>query len=476
LIFPFLLAGLAFLTLLAIVAPLMRGQTRGGPDASYDQAVYRDQLEELDRDIERGLLTADDASSARLEIQRRLLAADRAARPAATLGPGPSRNPAVAVVVFLVVAAGSIGTYLRIGAPGMPDMPFAGRPPDATAAADSEQIRLRKAADQLADRVKVDPSDAKAWLLLGRTDALLSRWDDAIAAYRQAIALGQTDTGTTAALAEVLVMGAGGTVTPAAEAAFKSVLAADPASGVARYYLGLAASQAGEPRKAIDLWQGLLAEMPADSPMRGQIGARIAEAAGAAGIPPPPLATGTSPAAPGGSGANAVVRGGVPPDTQAGSSSDEQQQAMINGMVARLAARQAADPANLDGWMRLGRAYAMLRDTDKATDAYDKAMALKPDDPAVALQAAQDLSRAQDPNQPLSPRLIAVLKQAQATNPKEAVVLWFLGIAALQERHPDEAKRYWTDLLGVLPASSPDARTVQSALDMLAKGGSASGG
>jgi cytochrome c-type biogenesis protein CcmH len=155
---------------------------------------------------------------------------------------------------------------------------------------------------------------------------------------------------------------------------------------------------------------------------------------------------------------------------------DDQRRTMINGMVARLAAKQAADPNNLDGWLQLGRAYAVLGETDKAADAFDKAMALKPDDTSIVLQAAQDLSRAQDPKQPLSPRLVAVLKRAEAINPKEAVVLWFLGIAALQDKRPNDAKRYWTDLLGVLPASSPDARTVQAALDMLAKTHSGSGG
>jgi cytochrome c-type biogenesis protein CcmH len=152
---------------------------------------------------------------------------------------------------------------------------------------------------------------------------------------------------------------------------------------------------------------------------------------------------------------------------------DAQREAMIQGMVGRLAAKQEADPTNLDGWMRLGRAYAVLHDMDKAEDAYDKAMALKPDDGSIPLQAAQDLTRAQNAREPLSPRLVALLRKVQAINPKEPAVLWFLGIAAVQAKHPEDAKRYWTDLLGVLPPASQDAHTVQAALDLLAK---ASGG
>ncbi|MBS0644071.1 MAG: c-type cytochrome biogenesis protein CcmI [Acetobacteraceae bacterium] len=464
--FPFLLATLAFVTLVAIVAPLLRGRGAAASRAQFDQAVYRDQLRELDRDIERGLLTPDEAATARLEIQRRLLATDRVAAEPTVSASRPMRSPAMAAFVFIVVAGGSIGTYLWIGTPWLPDMPFGSSAQEAMLTEDKEQIDIQKAAEQLAAKLKENPNDARGWQLLGRTYALMGRFDDAVGAYRQAVTLGETDPDTAAAYAEVQVMAAGGNVTPAAEALFRKVLTSDPTSGVARYYLGLAAGQAGEPKKAIDMWVALLGDMPSDSPMRDQIAARIADAARTAGIQMPALPKGTAPAA--GPDSEAVA--------QAESMPPEQRQAMIQGMVARLAAKQEADPANFAGWMQLGRAYAVLQETDKAADAYDKAMALKPDDASVPLQAVQELTRGQDPKQKLSPRLIALLRKVQLTNPREPIALWFLGVAALQAKHPDEAKRYWTDLLGVLPPSSPDARTVQSALDMLAKASAGSGG
>jgi cytochrome c-type biogenesis protein CcmH len=450
-ILSFLLAALAFLTLLAIVAPLLRGRRGAAPRASYDQAVYRDQLRELDRDIERGLVTQDEAGSARLEIQRRLLATERDTTPGRTPRRA-SHSPVMAGVVFVLVAGGSIGTYLWIGTPGLPDMPFASRANEETVA-DRQAMALQRQADQLAAQLKANPADVPGWQRLGGMEAALSRWDDAAAAYRHAMDLGQADADTLGSHAEALVMAAGGTVTPAAEDMFHKALAADPASGVARYYLAVAASQAGEPQKAIDMLQALLADMPADSPLRGQIGSRIADIARGAGMKVPELAKGAAPATP-----------SNPDET-----TDAQRQAMIQGMVARLAAKQEADPTNLDGWMRLGRAYAVLHDMDKAEDAYDKAMALKPADGSIPLQAAQDLTRAQNPREPLSPRLVALLRKVQANNPKEPAVLWFLGIAAVQAKHPEDARRYWTDLLGVLPPSSQDAHTVQAALDLLAK-------
>jgi len=451
LILPFLLALMAFCALLPIVVPLLRGRRPVASRGSFDQAVYRDQLQELDRDIARGLITPADAGAARLEIQRRLLAADRL--PAAP--PRLSRSPALALIVFLVIAAGSVGSYLRLGAPGLPDEPFAERKPETAHAA--SPTALQQATAALAERLKQNPSDAAGWLLYARSLSQLSEWDRAEDAYRHAIDLGQTGPEVIASHGEVLVLQAAGTVTPAAEAEFQKVLKADPSSGIARYYLAVAAMQAGEPRQAIDGFQALLAEMPADSPLRPQLGQRVAEAARAAGIPVPELAKGT-PAEPKPEAA-----------ANAANMSDEQRQAMISGMVASLAAKQEADPGNLEGWLRLGQAYAVLRQPDKAADAYDRAARLRPDDVSIPLQEVRALLSGQAPTDKLPPRVIALLKRVAQTAPDEPLVLWYLGVAAVQESRVDEARADWSRLLGKLPPGGEDAKMVQSALDTLSK-------
>jgi cytochrome c-type biogenesis protein CcmH len=459
LILPFLLALLAFGALLPIVTPLLRPGRTAPARASFDQAVYRDQLDELDRDIARGVITRAEADAARLEIQRRLLATDKQPAPPPRL----SRSPVVAAIVFVIVAGGSVFSYLWLGAPGLPDEPFSSRRADL--AQDHGASSLQQAADSLAAKLKRNPSDGPGWLLYGRTLAMLSQWNGADDAYRRAIALGQNSPDVLGDHAEVMVMQTGGTVTPAAEALFQQVLKDDPNSGVARYYLALAAMQAGDPRKAINGWQSLLAELPADSPMRPQLGQKIAEAAQAAGIVVPALAKGTPPA-----GASAQAAG---PDEQAmaaaANMTDEQRQAMIHGMVAKLAAEQAANPSNLDGWMRLGRAYTVLHQADKAADAFEKAAALRPDDVSIRLQEVRALLSDHATAEKLPPRLIGLLKQVEARDPGQPLVLWYLGIAAAQDAEPNEARRYWSQLLTKVPAGSEDAKMVQSALDTLSR-------
>jgi cytochrome c-type biogenesis protein CcmH len=455
LILPFLLATLAFGALLPIVAPLLRGNRPVASRGSFDQAVYRDQLRELDRDLARGLITPADADAARLEIQRRLLATDKVPAPPSRL----SRSPILALIVFVVIAGGAVGSYLWLGAPGLPDEPFAAR--KAEVAHGGNPASLQQATKALAAKLKQNPSDAAAWLLYGRSLAMLNQWDQAEDAYRHAIDLGQTDPDVIADHAEVLVLQAGGTVTPAAEAAFHQVLKADPSSGIARYYLAVAAMQAGEPRQAIEGFQSLLAEMPADSPLRPQLGQKVAEAAHAAGIPVPELAKGASPAPAPGPDADALANAANMPD--------EQRQAMIRDMVAKLAAKQDADPGNLDGWLRLGRAYAVLHQPDKAADAYDKAAKLRPDDVSIPLQEVRALLSDQAPADKLPPRVIGLLKHIEATNPEEPLVLWYLGMAAAQDARIDEARGYWSRLLTKMPPGGEDTKMVQAGLDALSK-------
>jgi cytochrome c-type biogenesis protein CcmH len=471
LILPFFLALLAFAALLPILVPLLRRGHSLPARASFDQAVYRDQLQELDRDIARGLITETEAAAARLEIQRRLLATDRQPVAQTRL----SRSPVLAGIVFVVVAGGSLSSYLWLGAPGVPDEPFSAR--KAELAQQNGPSRLEEAAASLAARLKQNPTDPEGWALYGRTLAMMRQWDQAEDAYHHAIDLGLVTPDVLGDHAEVLVMQAGGTVTPAAAAALQQVLKADPSSGIARYYLALADMQAGEPRKAIAGWQALLAEMPADSPLRPQLGARIAEAALSAGIPTPELAQGTPPAP---EPAFSATAGPTPgPDGKAVADAakmpDEQRQAMIRGMVANLATKQAADPRNLDGWLRLGRAYAVLHEPDKAADAYDKAAALKPEDVSIPLQEVGALMSDHSPTDKLPPRVIGLLKQVEAKDPQQPLMLWYLGMAAVQDGHPDEARRYWGQLLTKVPPDSENAKMIKSAMDTLAQNSAAGG-
>jgi cytochrome c-type biogenesis protein CcmH len=457
-----LLALIVFAILVLILLPMLRGGAMPPETNRFDQAVYRDQLRELERDIARGMVNESEAAGARLEIQRRLLAA--AGRPDSGL-PRRGRSPVMAGVVALVISGGSIGLYLLLGAPTVPDMPIASRKIDIPAAgAGAEQSALLTALTRLRERLAAEPSNGELWLLYARTTASLDQWENAADGYRRAIDLGQKGPEVLSAYGEMLVLQARGVVTPAARAALIAAQNADPKSDVARYYLALAAGQAGETGKAINMLQGLVADMPEDSPMRGEVGKRIAETAKAAGMPVPALAQGRPPAGP---GPNEIGPDAAMQDAAAKMPENERKD-MIRAMVARLAARMETSPNDLDGWLRLARAYSVLGEANNAADAYDHAAALQPGEIGIVMQGAQALLAGLKPTDPIPARAVALLRQVEIIAPDQPEVLWYLGLAAARDAKPDVARGYWTRLRNKLPPNGEDAKTINAAIDALA--------
>ncbi|HEX5930543.1 MAG TPA: c-type cytochrome biogenesis protein CcmI, partial [Methyloceanibacter sp.] len=70
------LAGLTAIVLFVLLRPLMAAGMESRAAESFDAAVYRDQLKEIESDRARGLIGDREAEAARIEIARRLLAAD----------------------------------------------------------------------------------------------------------------------------------------------------------------------------------------------------------------------------------------------------------------------------------------------------------------------------------------------------------------------------------------------------------------
>ena len=458
-----LLAGMTVVVLLAVLLPLLHGWRAPAERRQFDRAVYRAQLDELERDIGRGVIGDTDAQAARLEIERRLLAAD-AASTATTTRLGSSR--ALAIASALIICGGAGMLYLWLGAPGVPDVPFAERH-DATPAKQAAHVEMADAVKALAARLKTNPNDTQGWLFYARTEATLGNWAIAADAFQHVLALGQTSADVLSAYGEMQVLASDGIVGPPARTAFTSALQRDKTDVVARYYLALADSQAGEPRRAIAGWLDVAADLPDGSPMREAVQRRIADAANAAGIPVPPMPKGpplappaTSGTAPGPSSDQIADAANMPP---------AERDKMIRGMVAKLAAKMANTPDDVDGWMRLGRAYAVLGDTDKAADAYDHAAKLRPADTEIPMQEVEALLSNRKPDDAIPARAVALLKQVAAVSPDRPEVLWYLGVVAARAGQRDEAKAEWQRLLTLLPPDSEDHKTVAEALQAVSQ-------
>jgi cytochrome c-type biogenesis protein CcmH len=352
---------LALMTAAAVFAVLWPLARRTPLRAGSDLAVYRDQLDEIERDRATGLIGAREAEAARVEIARRLIAAADAPAVAPAAG-AQWRRRAVALVALILLPAGAAGLYVMVGAPGMPGQPHAAR---------QQLSPENRSVVELVGRVEAHleshPEDGRGWEVLAPVYLRLGRFDDAVKARRNVLRLLGEDAVRHADLGEALTAAANGIVTADARQAFEAALKLKPDDYRARYFIGLAAEQDGRPKDAADLWRKLLAGAPADASWTDLVRESLARVDPGAAVPAP------APGTPGPSAEDIAAASQLSP---------EQRTAMVRGMVERLAARLKQDGSDIEGWLRLVRAYMVLGDKDKAraalTDAR-RALAGEPD-------------------------------------------------------------------------------------------------
>ena len=364
--------GLIALTLAALLGAFLRARPSAAARGDYDLAVYRSQLDEVERDVERGILAPDLAEATRLEIKRRMLAAAGGADPQ-TVAPAagtvaPAWRGAMLALMVVLVPAASIGLYLLVGSPTVPDQPLAARSV-ATRTAAQERAEMERLTARLAQQMEKQPDRVDGWLLLGRSLRTIANYDEAMRAFERALALTGRAPDVLSEYGELLVLAHGGRVAEPARRVFEETLKAVPTEPRARYYLGLAKAQQGDPRAALQDWVDLIAVSPPDAPWLADIRREIQGVAAAAGIDAKTLAprTGLSaPAAPGPSAEDAKAAAEMSP---------AERDAMIRGMVEGLAERLKDQPDDADGWRRLARAYEVLGEPEKAKDALAQAEA-----------------------------------------------------------------------------------------------------
>jgi cytochrome c-type biogenesis protein CcmH len=360
------------------VLALLRARSDVQSAAAFDLKVYRDQLTEVERDLARGTLPADEADRLRTEVSRRLLEADRSLQAGA---PGTSRGGiAIAAALIIALIGGAFWTYARLGAPGYPDLPLAARfamsdemranrpsQPEMEAAADlpaplTPDAEFAELMEKLRAAVTDRPDDAQGLELLAANEARLGNLAAARIAMENLLRV-KGDSATAddhAALAEVMIMATGGLVSPEAEAALTQALTLDPSNPTARYYYGLMAAQVARFDRTFALWKPLLDQGPPDAPWIAPIRAQIEDVAARAGV------DFTLPDAAPGPDADAIAA--------AQDMTPEDRQAMIEGMVAQLGDRLATEGGTVEDWARLISSLATLNRKDEAATIYAEAL------------------------------------------------------------------------------------------------------
>lgn len=366
-LFWLILALMSGATALALLWPLARARQGVAPGAS-DVAIYKDQLAEIDRDRERGLIAEAEAQAARLEVSRRLIEADRTERVSGA-APSPSlfRRRAAAVVILLACPGLAMAVYSRYGSPSLPDHPLAAQS-DAPAGDESIEVLLAKAEKKLA----AEPNNADGWQMVARAYFGLERYEDARRALANALRILGPSPELEANYALAAIKAAGGVITADARAALDKAHELAPDEPMVRYYLGAAKEQDGDIKGAVAMWQSILTIAGLPPVVAQNVRAEIAR---------------LDPSAP-------VIKGPSQDDIAAADKLTREQRAqMVETMVAGLAARLKDQGGSAEEWLRLIKAYSVLGKQDAArTAAADarKALAASPGD----VKSIDDFSRA----------------------------------------------------------------------------------
>jgi cytochrome c-type biogenesis protein CcmH len=250
-------AAMAAFALVWIVPALLRRRSDAGATSSASNIlILKEQLQELERDVASGLLSAQQYQLAREDIERRALDESRSAD-AMTAPAQPSRERAAVAVVTLAVPLAAALLYLLVGNPGA----LAPGGSDARNAALSAQ-EVEAMVAKLAARLEQQPDDANGWALLARSYVAMQRFQEAVGAYERAAGLIKGDASVEGKALELV----------------NQALALDPNQWKALAMAGTAAFERKDYRKAVEYWERLRQPAESNPELASRIEASIAEA------------------------------------------------------------------------------------------------------------------------------------------------------------------------------------------------------
>jgi cytochrome c-type biogenesis protein CcmH len=364
------LAVLTAIIITVVCLPLVRPKGEQTHAAQSDAEIYKAQLSEIEDERKRGILTESEAEAARIEVSRRLLRSAEKGDKTSEAGAAVRENDRALVVVSVLVPALALGGYLIFGTPNMPQQPYAARFDQSP-----EAQRVTEMVERVEDRLREHPEDGAGWDVIAPVYLRQQQYHDAVFAFQQALRLNGESAARLEGLGEAMVLRDNGQVNETARMAFSEALKRNPESLKAQFWLAVSDEQDGNLRQAADAYKKIMEASPEGAPWRAMVGTRLAVV--------------QQQLDPGGARAPALS-----PEMMrsAENMSREERAQMIENMVAGLADRLEADGSDLDGWLRLMRAYKVLGKSGEAKQAAASARENFREDPN-ALQRINDAAR-----------------------------------------------------------------------------------
>lgn len=277
-----LLAALAF-----VMVPLLRAR-RGDAAArrsALNVAVYRDQIAELERDLENGAIGRAQYDEALAELKARVLEDVPGGQDSASAGDGRGARYGAALAVGVTMPVAAILLYLSLGEPSAVVTPPAPQAVSGDHIQEAAQIEAMVKA--LAARLEANPGDVQGWALMGRTQAALGRFDASAQAFERALQLKPADPQLLTDLADSLAMMQGQSMAGRPAELVEQALKLEPEHPKALALAGAGAFERGDFAAAVERWERLREVMQPGSELVAQLDQSIAEARRRGGLPEP---------------------------------------------------------------------------------------------------------------------------------------------------------------------------------------------
>jgi cytochrome c-type biogenesis protein CcmH len=225
--------------------------------------VYRDQLAELDSDLRNDILTREQYEQSKRELQQRMLQDIPEGDNTTTAVMGRRHNVATMSVTALTLPVLAVSLYLAIGnTKALLPRPAAEHPSMSAGQEQGGHPDFSSVMENLIAKLKENPDNVEGWLMLGRTYAMMQRFNEAKEAYEKALALTPQDAAIITDYADIVAMTNNGSLVGKPTELIKKALSLDPGNPKALALAGTAEFEQKRYKEAAGYWEKLAALIP----------------------------------------------------------------------------------------------------------------------------------------------------------------------------------------------------------------------
>jgi cytochrome c-type biogenesis protein CcmH len=264
---------LLVLVLVLVLRPFIFPATSAATSRrQMNAAIYREELDKLEAEHQAGVINSVDYEIAHAEMRQRLFQ-DTIVEDDREVA-GSTKKTAIGLCIFIIVL--SSGLYFSLG-----DVVRVAQKKSETPVT---QEGVEKIVAEFAIKMEKDPGNLKGWAMLARSYRILGRNEDAAKAYARAGDFINSDPQLLADYADVLATNADGNFSGKPLQLINQALKLDPDNLMALWLSGTAAYSSGNYKAAVQTWEKLAKQIPADTDEARAIQGSIAEARSKGGL------------------------------------------------------------------------------------------------------------------------------------------------------------------------------------------------